>query len=63
MKSIGYKRVIEGEASSHLMDIGMPIVYMEEGKDPRPVGVVTEEGKVMTFASLVWILEGTTVII
>ena len=40
----------------------MPLVCIEEGKAPRLVGVVTEEGKAMIFAPLWWILEGMAMI-
>lgn len=55
-KTVGYKKV-DG-TSSCWSDVGMPLVHTVAGQDPRPVGVVTEEGKALTFASLFYILEG-----
>lgn len=59
-KTVGYERV-DG-SSSRWSDVGMPLVHTVAGQDARPVGVVTEEGKAITFAALFYILEGTSIL-
>ena len=59
-KTVGYKRV-DG-SSNRWSDVGMPLVHTVAGQDARPVGVVTEEGKAITFAALFYILEGISIL-
>ena len=59
-KTVGYKRV-DG-SSNRWSDVGMPLVNTVAGQDARPIGVVTEEGKAITFAALFYILEGTSIL-